>query len=162
MKQAFAALFFAVCFLQFSQQPVFAYCASDYGMARFPALVPSLGKYACPSSENQASGNILISQEYNFDGLTIKSFMNQYRSKLESKGWKIGGIRNAPTLHAILATHSGQGLTIEVSASEMTEGKDLIDVKKIDPKTFDPGKFNVLTFDPNATKFRGKVVLKQK
>ncbi len=144
------------------QQPAMAFCSNQYGMAKFPPLLPSLGKYACPSSENAPAGTTVISQEFKFEGITVKSFLKQYRSKLERKGWKIAGVRNAPTLHAILANHSHDGMTLEISASELKQGQEMIDVTKIDPKTFDPGKFNVLTFDPNAKEFYGKVVLKRR
>lgn len=162
MKQVLGASLTLLAFLLLTTFEAHAACNRQYGMARFPALVPSLGKYACPVTENAPSGKIIISQEYEFSGVTLKSFFKNYRRQLERKGWQIAGIRTVPLLHAMVATHNKEGLTIEFSASEKKHGEEMIDVKRIDPKTFDPDKFDGFNYDRNAREFSGKVVLKRR
>lgn len=139
-----------------------AACSRQHAAARLPASVPELGDYACPSSPNAASGNIVVSQDYEFDGVPLLTFFKQYRNELEFKGWAISGVRNAPLLHALLATNSQEGLTLEFSAREKVEGDQLIDVSKVNPRTLGAHPEELFKVNPNAKQFEAKLIIKRR
>ena len=94
-------------------------CPGGFVPASFPDSLPGLGKRVCPTSDNIGSGNRLIQQDFEINGIEMHDFFESYSQALVKSGWEEPEKAVMGRISSLKSRHNGMNLQLVLNDLSM-------------------------------------------